>query len=232
MTMKQIIAIGGSTNDEILVQRRPLERYILAQTKKEHPKICFLQQASAEDKEYLIKLYDIFLALGAQPTSVSLFGRVKKSIEQTLLSSDIIYVGGGNTRSMIALWKEWGIDTILLKAYEQGTLLAGASAGAICWFEACITDSVPPLCVLPGLGFLKGSCCPHYDSEKERRPAFQKYLKLNQIMPGIALEDNVAAHFIDGSLHQIVTAKSTNNAYYVSAEKEDVLKAVYLLADR
>ena len=230
--MKQIIAIGGArAYDGASPHKRLMERYILAQTKKEHPKICFLLQASCEDKGYLLKLYDIFLKLGAQPTSISLFGSVDNSLEQKILENDIIYVGGGNTRSMIALWKEWNIDKILLKAYEQGIVLAGISAGAICWFEQCITDSVSPLGVLQGLQFLKGSCCPHYDSEKERRPAFQNYLKQGRIMPGIALEDDVAAHFINGSLHKVISTRLSGKGYAVSAENEEVLEIVCLAQD-
>jgi len=104
------------------------------------------------------------------PSWTSLFGIVKPGWREHLLAQDIIYVGGGNTRSMICLWREWGADEVLREAYEAGILLCGVSAGAICWFEQGVTDSVWPLGVLPCLGLLPGSCCPHYDSEAERRP--------------------------------------------------------------
>lgn len=81
------------------------------------------------------------------------------------------------TRSLLAIWRAWELPEILRTAWEAGVVLAGLSAGAICWFEAGITDAVAgQLSVLPGLGFLAGSCCPHYDGEPERRPASTRML--------------------------------------------------------
>ncbi|MCX5921759.1 MAG: peptidase E [Candidatus Dependentiae bacterium] len=219
-TKKQIIAIGGNG----LSKDSPkLEQYIIAQTKKANPKICFLPQASSESKEYIIRFYDTFGSLGAKPSTLSLFGRVKNGWEQHLLDQDIIYVGGGNTKSMLALWRAWGVDNVLRQAYEQGTILAGVSAGAICWFEQAVTDSVWPLGIIPGLGFLEGSCCPHYDSEPERRPTYIEKVNSGIIMPGIALQDYVAAHFIDNKLAHMISSKDSRQAFYVSANKEEVI---------
>lgn len=224
---KQVIAIGGggfvtTSSDD---KAKNIGNYIIEQSGKKNPKICFLPQASAESKEYTVWFYKTFLALGAQPSDVSLFGRVAPTWKEQLLTSDIIYVGGGNTRSMLALWREWGVDTVLRQAYEQGTVLAGVSAGAICWFEQGITDSVWPLGVLDCLGFLQGSCCPHYDGEPERRPAYLAFSLNNEVLPGIALQDHVAAHFIDGTLHRVVAAYPDKKAYRVTAgtEQEIVL---------
>ena len=144
--MKQIIAIGGGGFGHYASTL--LNQYILKQAGKPSPKICFLPQASAESKDYIVNFYETFSRLGAQPSWISLFGRVEPSWEEHLLSQDIIYVGGGNTRSMLALWREWGIDAVLREAYERGIILSGTSAGAICWFEQGITDSGPALVAL------------------------------------------------------------------------------------
>lgn len=220
--MKQIISIGGGgfTGEKPSLK---IERYLLAQTQKSHPKICFLAQASAEDPYYTNKFFETFLSLDAKPSQVSLFGRVENKWKDHILDQDLIYVGGGNTKSMLALWREWGMDKILKQAYEQGIVLSGLSAGAICWFEQAITDSVWPLGSLTGLGFLKGSCCPHYDSEKERKPAFNRMVQSGDVMPGIALEDGVAAHYINGKLEHIIRDTDNKNAYFVSKQEEEII---------
>ncbi len=223
MVKKQIIAIGGSFESPFA-----LERYILSQIEKTNPKVCFLPQASAESKEYIVRFYDMLTGVGAHPFTVSLFGRVAPNWKERLLSADIIFVGGGNTRSMLALWREWGVDKVLKEAYEKGIVLAGVSAGAICWFEQGITDSVWPLGVLECLGFLPGSSCPHYDTEPERRPTFLKLMSERAVKPGIALPDHVAAHYVDGVLHRVVSAKQGKQAVHVTHEGEIDLETIVL----
>lgn len=226
--MKQIIAIGGGGFTSP-AKNFKMERYCLLQTKKESPKVCFLPQASAEAQDYTVKFYESFQKLNAVPSWISLFGRVEPTWKEHLLKQDLIYVGGGNTRSMLALWREWEMDKILLEAYQMGIILCGVSAGAICWFEECITDSVWPLGALKGLGILKGSCCPHYDSEPERRPTYLNKVKNKEVKPGIALEDYTAAHYIDGNLKQIIVSLDNKKAYQVSEMEEDAIKNLVFL---
>lgn len=237
--MKQIIAIGGGSfthHSNIL-----LLKYIFKQTGKESPKICFLPQASAESKDYIVTFYQTCLRLGAQPSWVSLFGRVEPSWHEWLLAQDIIFVGGGNTRSMLALWKAWGLDHVLREAYERGIILCGTSAGAICWFEQGITDSGRarptsgptigedgPLGVLECLGILKGSCCPHYDDEPERRPAYLKFIASGEAKSGIALAQYAAAHYVDAKLHKVVTGAKNKKCFLVSVNEEKELESLYL----
>ncbi|MGE0009348.1 MAG: Type 1 glutamine amidotransferase-like domain-containing protein [Candidatus Babeliales bacterium] len=223
MPKKQIIAIGGGFRSPFT-----MEKYILSQVEKPNPKVSFLPQASAESKEYIVRFYDAFQSLGAQPSAVSLFGRVSPDWKERLLTSDVIFVGGGNTRSMLALWREWGVDHVLKEAYEKGIVLAGVSAGAICWFEQGITDSVWPLGVLECLGFLPGSSCPHYDTEPERRPTFLKLMQERAVKPGIALHDDVAAHYVDGTLHCVVSAKEGKKAYQISPSGEEEIEVINL----
>lgn len=226
--MRQIITIGGGGFMRFNSEFR-LEKYCLQQTNKTNPKVCFLPQASAEDQSYVVKFYQTFTALGANVSWLSLFGRVKHGWENHLLQQDLIYVGGGNTRSMLALWREWGIDKLLIQAYQRGVVLCGISAGAICWFEQCVTDSVWPLGALQGLNILPGSCCPHYDSEPERRPTFIKKIRNNEILPGIALSDHTAAHYVDSQLKAVVSEHPDKKAFYVSANgEEEALNINYL----
>lgn len=222
--MKQIIVMGGggfTKKDSDLL----LEKYILAQTEKEHPKICFLPQASNESHSYTLKFFEAFLALDAQPSWVSLFGSVEESWKEEILQADVVYVGGGNTKSMIALWKAWGVDHILRQAYDKGIVMAGLSAGMICWFEQGITDSVWPLGVVEGLGFLKGSGCPHFDSEIERQAVYKNLVASGKASAGLALEDHVAAHFKDGVLYKLITEVPGKRAFQITATGQQELKA-------
>lgn len=224
---KQIIARGGGGFSKNPVEAR-FEQYLLQQTGKERPKVCFLPQASNENRDYITRFFELFCALPAQPSWLSLFGRVEPGWQEHLLQQDLIFVGGGNTRSMLALWREWGVDTVLRQAYEQGIVLAGSSAGAICWFEYGITDSVWPLGVLPGLGFLPGSCCPHYDDEPERKPAYSAMTKMGKVVPGIALDSYAAAHYVDGELYAVITAPN-KKAVFVRDGNEESLECSRVL---
>lgn len=225
--VQQIIAIGGGgLEDTTMLQ------YILDLSGKERPKICFLPQASAEDKGYVAEFYDTFTKLGAEPSWQSLFGSVSQNWQEHILAQDIIYVGGGNTKSMLALWRDWGMDKALKQALENGTILSGVSAGAICWFEECVTDSVWPLGSIKGLGWLKGSACPHYDGEADRRPTVLRMIKKGEIMAGLALDNNSAAHYIDGEFHKIITTKAEAKVYLVSLKEgkadEKVMDVEYI----
>ena len=230
--MQQIIAIGGAglsaEPDKFL-----LERYVVAQTGKEQPKVAFLPQASGEHQDYIIQFYRAFLDLGCQPSHLSLFQPHTAKIADYLLSQDVIYVGGGNTKSMLALWREWGIDAILRQALDAGIVLTGVSAGAICWFERGTTDSIPgDLTALPCLGCLSGSLSPHYDGEAQRRPTYHRLIGGGEIPAGYAFEDGVAGHFVDGVLKQVVSSRPTAKGYYVERvgdqAQETALDTLYL----
>lgn len=210
--MQQIIVMGGG-GFSMEPDNLALDRYILEQVGRPRPKICFLPQASAESRDYVTNFYTAFTQLDARPSWLSLFQVKDPEFEKTLLDQDVIYVGGGNTRSMLALWREWGWDALLRRALENGVILAGISAGAICWFEQGVTDSMGTLAPLSCLGFLSGSCCPHYDGEAERRPAYTRLVAEGGIQPGIALDDGAAAHFIDGRLDKVVTSRPDANGY-------------------
>ncbi len=220
--MRQIIAMGHggfSLDPENLV----LDRYICEQTGKTRPKVCFLPQASGESERYIINFYAAFTRLGAEPSYLSLFRPPTADIASFLLEKDVLYVGGGNTKSMLALWREWGLDAIARQAWEQGIVLAGLSAGAICWFEQGSTDAIPGrLSALGGLGLLPGSCCPHYNGEAERRPSYHRLIAAGEILPGYGVDEGAALHFVDDNLSRVVTSHPDVTAYYVEKVGDEV----------
>ncbi len=125
-------------------------------------------------------------------------------------------LAGGNTKSLLALWRDWGLDKILIKAWNEGKVLAGISAGSICWFEKGVTDSFgDKLEPISCLGLLKGSNCPHYDGEVERRPAYHEMIKSGIISAGIAADDGVGVHYIDDKVNNIVGSRKGAKAYRV-----------------
>ncbi|WP_047986424.1 Type 1 glutamine amidotransferase-like domain-containing protein [Ornithinibacillus californiensis] len=229
--MKQIIALGGG-GFSMEPDNPLLDNYILNQAKKAKPRICFLPTASGDSDNYISRFYHFFENQSCDASHLSLFHPPTRDLESFLLEKDIIYVGGGNTKNMLVLWKEWGLDNILRKAWEQGIILAGISAGSICWFEEGVTDSYgdglePLVC----LGFLKGSNCPHYDGEANRRPSYRKLIKLDKIKPGIAVDDGVALHYIGDEIHKIVSSRPNAKAYKVSLKQhviETELPTVFL----
>ncbi|QAS52541.1 peptidase E [Halobacillus litoralis] len=226
--MKQIIAMGGggfSMEPENLL----LDEYVLAQVGKTNPKICFLPTASGDAQGYIERFYSFFGKKSCEPTHLSLFSPPSEDLRKLLLSQDIIYVGGGSTKNMLILWRAWGIDEILKEALDKGVLLAGLSAGAICWFEEGLTDSYGDhLEPLAGLGFLSGSCCPHYDGEKERRPSYTGYVEEGAILPGYGLYDGVAVHFVDGKPMKVVSSREASKGFFVTQKEEKPLEIEYL----
>ncbi|MCJ1907593.1 Type 1 glutamine amidotransferase-like domain-containing protein [Planococcus ruber] len=229
--MKQIIALGGG-GFSMEPENPLLDQYILRQSGKIKPKICFIPTASGDSETYTQRFYDFFEQQDCSPTHLSLFKPPAGDLEEFVLAQDILYVGGGNTKNLLALWKDWGLDAIIRKAWEQGTVLAGISAGSLCWFEDGITDSYGDhLEPIHCLGFLAGSNCPHYDGEENRRPVYQRSITLKAIKGGIAADDGAALHYIGTELHRVVSSRQAAKAYEVSykeALQEVELPVVYL----
>ena len=172
-----------------------LDEYILRQSAARVPKICFIGTASGDAEGYIERFYQFFKQYDCEPTHLSLFKPPSRDLESFVLAQDIIYVGGGSTKNLMALWKEWGLIDILKKAYEQGILLCGISAGAICWYEMGVTDSYGgELEPVTGTGILTGSHSPHYDEEKKRRPAYQRMIREGVLKGGMAASDGTALH--------------------------------------
>jgi dipeptidase E len=131
-----------------------------------------------------------------------------------LLDQDVIYVGGGNSLNMLAVWRAHGVDAALALAYQAGIVMCGLSAGGLCWFEAGVTDSLgDQLSALDNaLGLLPGSFCPHYDGDPRRRPTYQRLVR-EGMAPGYAADVGAALHFVDGALSEIVSSRPQAGAY-------------------
>ena len=203
-----------------------LDHFVISLARRENPSVCFLATASGDAESYIDSFYSSFRKLPCRPTHVPLFTRTPV-LTAVLLEQDVIYVGGGNTKSMLAVWREWDSPTLLHRAWESGTVLAGVSAGAICWFETGVTDSWGNgLHPLPGLGFLPGACCPHYDGESERRPALHHLIAEGTITSALALDDGAAAHFVNGTLANVVSSRPQARAYRVERVNMQTVETV------
>jgi dipeptidase E len=212
---RQIIALGGG-GFSMEPENLALDRYILAQTRVPEPAVAFLPTASGDADSYIVRFYTAYLGLSCRPSHLSFFRRTP-DLRSYLLAQDVIFVGGGNTKSMLAVWREWSLPEILREAWESGIVLAGISAGAICWFEQGVTDSwADQLRVLACFGFLAGSCCPHYNGEVERRPAYHRLLRNGEITSGFAIDDGAAIHFINSEVHHVVASRKGATAYRVN----------------
>ena len=215
MKPKQILAIGGMALPADLDNLR-LVKYFLGQTRKRKPRVLYIGTATGDSDMGRLRFYAGFSQFDCTPAHLSLFTRTPRDLASCLLERDAIFVGGGNTRSMLAVWREWGLDAHLRTAWERGVVLGGGSAGSICWFEQGITDSIAgPLTAMPCLGFLPGSNCPHYDSEMLRRPTFRRLVASGKVSDGVAADDGVALHYIDGKLAHVVSSRPRAKGYSV-----------------
>jgi len=224
--MRQVIAIGGGgfgrTQESHLI-----EQYILDQSIREKPNICFIPTATGDLDPYVVNFYTVFSKLNCNPSHISFFKRTM-DLEEHILNQDVIFVGGGNTKSMLAVWKDWGLDLILKKAYDQGAVMSGVSAGAICWFEQGLTDSwASELKMMPCMNFISGNCAPHYDEEPQRRPATKKLLQDNAISFMYGIEGGAALHFINEQPEKTVRFQKNKHSYNVTLKDSTVSEKPY-----
>ncbi len=212
-----MVAIGGG----MLKPREttPLHvEYAIKLSGKATPRLCVLNQAVGDDPAYYLRFYDRLADSPAEVRHLSLFPMPNVADpEDFLLSQDIIFVGGGSVANMVAVWRVHGIDEILRKAWHAGIVLAGSSAGGICWFEGGTTDSFGAKLrpYTDGLGMLAGSFCPHYNSEDERRPLFRRLVADGTLPAGLACDDGVGAHYVDDSLAEMIADHPDGRAFHV-----------------
>jgi peptidase E len=222
----QILAMGGG-GFSMEPDNLALDRYALSIADVNCPKVCFLPTASGDSAGYVERFYASFGSLRCDPGHLSLFEPNKRDLRSFLLEQDVIYVGGGSARNLLALWREWGLDIYLREAWMSGVVLAGVSAGSLCWFQEGVSDSVEAgqLEAIRCLGFLSGSNCPHYDGEPERRSAYHRLLREGRLQPGYAAEDGVALHFIGSALANCVTSRPAATAYLVEVREDGIVEA-------
>jgi peptidase E len=217
MADPQIVAAGGLGDDD---DAERLIEFVLGLSGKERPRVCLVPTASSELPEYIVRFYSE-LNSRAECSHVSFFPWPRDDLRDHVLSRDVVFVSGGNTANMLAIWRVHGFDQILREAWESGIVLAGSSAGMICWFEAGVTDSFGPQLegMRDGLGFLPGSACPHYDGEERRRPVYQE-LVAHGFPAGFAADDTAALHYVGTELNEVVAVRDEARAYHVEPEGE------------
>ena len=215
---RQIVAMGGG-GFSMEPENPLLDQFVLDLCGKRKPKVCFVPTASGDAEGYISAFHASFNKLPCAPSHLSLFRTPGADLRSFVLSKDVIYVGGGNTFNLLVLWRAWGLDRHLKEAWRRGIVLAGISAGSLCWFEEGVTDSFGELAPLEGLGFLPGSHCPHYDGEAKRRPAFQRLVGKGKVAAGYAAEDGVGLHFIGRRL--VKTVRSRPNAKHTGLKNKD-----------
>lgn len=204
-----------------------LDDFVLGLSGRKTPRVCFVPTASGDAQGYIDKFYDAFPPERAEATHLSLFrDSGVKDLRVFLLDQDVIYVGGGSTANMLAIWRVHGIDRILREAWVAGVILAGLSAGMICWFEQSLTDSFGSglSALRDGLCFLEGSACPHYDIEPSRRAAYHQCIARGELLGGVAADNGAALHYVGTGLAEAVSSRPNARAYSVKLEGNQVIE--------
>ena len=219
--MKRQLLIYGSGRHTV-----PFMSYMAKLTEKQTPSICFIPTASGDKEEYITKFYQVCSELDVEPHVLKVWINSydqKETFEEIISKMDAIVVGGGNTLNMLAIWKAQGIDDALKKAYINGVVMGGGSAGSLCWFNGGTTDSRPAtLSIVEGMSFIDKSHCPHYNSEKSRRPLYHKNILEGKLTDGYACDDRSAIHFMNEKVEKSVSLDTDNHSYYVYL-KEDII---------
>jgi len=196
---------GGFTMNE---RSRALDRLALTLTDKPLPRICFLPTASGDPREQATRFYERFGSWPCEPSILSLFHLRRDRLDpvEHLRGQDVIYVGGGSMRNMLAIWREHRVDAAMRAAWERGAVLAGLSAGAMCWFEGGITMSGGVPEPVAGLGLLPGSMSVHLRSEPERLPVYRAAVAAGRLPAGYAVDDGAALLFAGTRLLECVAS--------------------------
>jgi len=218
---RHIVAMGGGGFSE-KPENPLLDDFVLAAATdraaalgRTRPRVCLVPTASGDDPVLVRDFYDAF-ARRSDATWLRLFDRAHRDPRELLHDQDAIYVGGGNTANMLAVWRLHGVDLALRDAWEREIVLAGLSAGSLCWFAGGITDSFGAgLTALDdGLGLLGMTNCPHYDAQSLRRPTYERAIA-DGLPGGFAADDGAALHFVGTELAEVVTSRPDAGAYCV-----------------
>jgi len=221
---RKIVAIGGGEigRPGHRIETQKIDREIIRLAGKKNPKLLFIPTASGDADGYIEVVKKYFgKKLGCKIFVLKLINTEIKAreIKELILTADIIYVGGGNTLKMMKIWRKYGVDGLLLKAYNNGVIMSGLSAGSVCWFKLGQSDSrkfkdeKAPFITVSGLGFVDALHCPHYDTEKERQRDLKARMKKNSKV-AIALENCTAIEIVDDQ-YKIIASKPNVNAYKI-----------------
>jgi len=213
---RRIFAMGGG-GFSVEPDNPALDDYILSLSRAPEPRICLLPTAGGDADEQIVRFQATFGDKQCRPCHVSLFrlGQKPVPLRETILRQEIIYVGGGSLRNLLAIWRAHGLDRILREAWERGVVLAGLSAGSMCWFQAGVTKSAGVPETYGGLGLLAGSNSVHYDAQPDRRPVYLNAVAERRIPPGYGVDDGVGLLFVGPDLVETVSSRADARAYWV-----------------
>jgi peptidase E len=217
---RHIVAMGGGgISDAVLAE-------VFALVPKPRPRMLYVGTGTAENPAQELAMYERTRGK-AEVTPLHFFPWPAADLRELALGHDVIFVGGGNTANMLAIWRLHAFDAVLREAWDAGIVLTGGSAGMLCWFEAGITDSFGPqlAAMRDGLGFLPGSACPHYDDEEHRRPFYRRAIDEEGFPPGFAADASVGLHFVGTELAEVLTPREGATAYRVEPGSETPLPA-------
>lgn len=223
---RHVVAMGGGQWPD-----DPIYRYVFDLTGSARPKVLYVPTAVGDADRAVAAFYRSFPSHSFEPSDLALFHRTVEDLRSFVLTQDAVFVSGGNTLNMLAIWRAHGLDEILREAWDAGVVLAGGSAGANCWFEASTTDSfllgrADPL--PDGLGLVPGSFCPHFDSEPARRPEYLRFVGEGVLPPGIACDDLAAVHLVGTEVAQVLVSDGGAGARRVSpGERGDVVQTPF-----
>jgi dipeptidase E len=219
---RQILALGGG-GFSMEAGNALLDDHALALTGVACPKVCFLPTASGDADHYIVRFYRAFAPGRCQPSHISLFRRDGGATDLAvhLLAQDLVYVGGGSLISLLGTWTAHGIDLLLRAAWERGVVMAGLSAGSLCWFDHAVTAFHGESRQVRGMGFLPYSNAVHYDDKPERRAAFLTAIA-DGMTAGYGTGDGAALHFVESDLARVVSSRADARAYHVTPDGANV----------
>lgn len=201
----------------------PLDRHVLSLVDASGPNVCFVPTASGDTQPSIDLFHRVFEALGCEHHHLSLFWRDEIPVADRIRDADVVYVHGGNTANLLALWRLHGLDAALeeRRRDRRDFVVCGPSAGGLCWFDCGVTDSFGPrLAPLDdGMGWVSGSFCPHYDEEPRRQPVYRELVMSGRLPAGIALDGGAAAHYVDGALHGVVAELPNATAHTLALDE-------------
>lgn len=230
--MRTIFAMGGG-GFTMEPENPALDEFILGLAQRREPKVLHLPTAGGDQEAQIAAFYACFGDRPCEPAHLSLFrlgGTGPVHLRDLVLSQDIVYVGGGSMRLMLAIWREYGLDQILREAWERGVVLAGLSAGAMCWFTQGVTKSTGVPEPVDGLGFLPASLTVHADGEPERLPVYCEAVRTGAVVPGYAADDGCGLLFRGTSFERAVSSRPNARAWKVepSADGSEVVRTPLL----
>lgn len=219
-----ILAIGGGSflpNPRHGLEPSPLLRYAFDLTGQDRPRVCFLATATGDPAERLALAYDAFNRMDAEVSHLALFPMPNvEDVRGHLLAQDLVYVFGGSVVNLLALWRAHGLAEVFEEVWRAGVVLAGQSAGALCWHSGGNTDSFGPELrpLKDGLGLLPYSCGVHYDSDPQRRPLLHASVGSGELPDGYAADEGVGLHYVGTEFVQAVTYRRNARAWRIEGD--------------